>query len=273
MQRIAIVGIGGLFPGADSVSDHPSGQHLEEFWKNIQSGRDCSRKVPADRWLLNKEDAWSGELTADKVNSIRGCFLDSFHMDPTDLDLDKDILANLDPMFHVLLHAGRQAWQDAKTASLDKQRVGVIIGNIVLPTDSSSALADETLGSVFESQVLGKTIEQNNKTESLNRYVAGLPAGILAKALGFGGGTYTLDAACASSLYALKYAVDELIAGRTDAMLTALGALLEETIRVEALRRSIGFRSWISPISFGDPPSAAESNGDYDGMIEDLQGE
>jgi len=38
--------------------------------------------------------------------------------------------------------------------------------------------------------------------------------------LGFGGGSYTLDAACASSLYALKYATDELIAGRADAMLT-----------------------------------------------------
>ena len=220
MQRIAIVGIGGLFPGADSSSDHQSGQHLEEFWKNIQSGRDCSREVPADRWLLDKANAWAKDLTPDKVNSIRGCFLDSFQLDPTDLDLNEDILAKLDPMFHVLLHAGRQAWQDANNDKLDKQRVGVIIGNIVLPTDASSALADETLGPAFESQLLGKQIEGKNKTESLNRYVAGLPAGLLAKALGFGGGSYTLDAACASSLYALKYAVDELIAGRADAMLT-----------------------------------------------------
>src|SRR5262249_9767737 len=34
-----------------------------------------------------------------------------------------------------------------------------------------------------------------------------------------GGGSFTLDAACASSLYALKLAVDELRAGRADAML------------------------------------------------------
>ena len=56
--------------------------------------------------------------------------------------------------------------------------------------------------------------------EPLNRYVAGLPAGLLARALGLGGGAYTLDAACASSLYALKLAADELRAGRADAMLT-----------------------------------------------------
>jgi 3-oxoacyl-(acyl-carrier-protein) synthase/3-hydroxymyristoyl/3-hydroxydecanoyl-(acyl carrier protein) dehydratase len=41
----------------------------------------------------------------------------------------------------------------------------------------------------------------------------------LAKALGLGGGSFTLDAACASSLYAVKLACDELRAGRADAML------------------------------------------------------
>ena len=57
-------------------------------------------------------------------------------------------------------------------------------------------------------------------TSLLNRYVAGLPAGILAQALGLGGGNVTLDAACASSLYAIKLAVDELLSGRVDAMLS-----------------------------------------------------
>ena len=46
-----------------------------------------------------------------------------------------------------------------------------------------------------------------------------MPAGVLASALGLGGGTSTVDAACASSLYALKLACDELVAGRADAML------------------------------------------------------
>ncbi|MCH8977234.1 MAG: hypothetical protein IH909_06385, partial [Proteobacteria bacterium] len=152
MQRIAIVGIGGLFPGADGSTD----QHLEEFWKNIQTARDCTREVPADRWLLKKEDArtvdQTSELTADKVNSSRGCFLDSFQLNTDNLDIDKEILEQLDPLFHLLLHAGQEAWLDCKHESLDKQRVGIIIGNIVLPTDASSTLADELLGPVFEAQ-------------------------------------------------------------------------------------------------------------------------
>src|SRR5207249_5691923 len=57
------------------------------------------------------------------------------------------------------------------------------------------------------------------RTHPLNRFVAGLPAGVLAKSLGLGGGSFTLDAACASSLYAIKLAADELLAGRADAML------------------------------------------------------
>ena len=56
-------------------------------------------------------------------------------------------------------------------------------------------------------------------THPLNRDVTGLPAALLAKALGLGGPAFTLDAACASSLYAIKLAADELLAGRADAML------------------------------------------------------
>ena len=56
--------------------------------------------------------------------------------------------------------------------------------------------------------------------DAVNRYVAGLPAEGLAKALGRGGTAFTLDAACASSLYALKLAAEELRAGRADVMVT-----------------------------------------------------
>lgn len=221
MVHIAIVGIGGIFPSTEDLSRQQTHvDHLTEFWQNIQAGRDCAREVPADRWLLGKEDVYGDHLLSDKVNSMRGCFLQDTVAEYADFDLDPDILAALDPMFHILLQAGLQAWRDIRVDKLNKQRVGVIIGNIVLPTDKSSALAEEYLLPAFESQLFSKPVATEKRTESLNRYVAGLPAGLLAKALGLGGGSYTLDAACASSLYALKYAVDELVAGRADAMLT-----------------------------------------------------
>ena len=63
------------------------------------------------------------------------------------------------------------------------------------------------------------TKNRRSMIHPFNRYVAGLPAGLLAKSLQIGGGSFTLDAACASSLYAFKLACDELLSGRADAML------------------------------------------------------
>ncbi|MCZ6803834.1 MAG: beta-ketoacyl synthase N-terminal-like domain-containing protein [Proteobacteria bacterium] len=209
-QSIAIVGIGGVFPGA---------RDLDEFWQNILEARDTAIDVGADRWRLDPDDLYSADLSPDKVNSRRACLIQDFEFNPVGFNVKPDLLRRLDPLYQILLHAGRDAWADAKTDSINKERVGVIIGNIVLPTESSSRFSDEIFKPLFEAQLFDKPEKQVETTESLNRYVAGLPGGLLAKALGLGAGACTLDAACSSSLYSLKYAVDELLAGRSDAIL------------------------------------------------------
>ncbi|MEE8107069.1 MAG: beta-ketoacyl synthase N-terminal-like domain-containing protein [Planctomycetota bacterium] len=207
--RIAIVGLGGVFPGATS---------LLSFWQNVEAGRDASRDVPADRWLLPPDVAYHPEVAkADHVYSRRACLLDPFEADLTGLAIDAETVRGLDPMFHVALASAKAAFESAQTETLDRARVGVIFGNIALPTDASSRLAVETIGRAY-ARVSGR-MPPASSTDPLNRYVAGLPAGLVAQALGLGGGGYTLDAACASSLYAIKLAMDELVAGRADAML------------------------------------------------------
>ncbi|MBL0226310.1 MAG: type I polyketide synthase [Geobacteraceae bacterium] len=237
-SSVAIVGIGGIFPDAPD---------LDSFWNCIRNGRSTSRQVPEGRWLMPAEAAFSPEAgAADHVYSRQGCFIDGLcsaaglpglHMDPA-------ILEGLDPLFHLLIHAGKRAFDDGLTEALDRSRVGVIIGNLALPSESSSALTRSLLGRTFTEQLLGTgsvrpplslqdspdeipllhsslydDTAQKMASNPLNRYVAGLPAGILAQALGLGGGNVTLDAACASSLYAIKLSVDELLSGRVDAML------------------------------------------------------
>ncbi len=209
-SKIAIVGIGGVFPGA---------KDLEQFWQNIITATDAAIDVGEDRWRLQPDELYSSGLAPDRVNSRRACLVENFQFEPAGLHVDASLLQRLDPMYQILLHAGRDAWNDANTTSLDLHRVGIVIGNIVLPTESSSQYSDDIFKHLFEKQLFDSNMADNLNTEALNRYVAGLPGGLLASALGLGGGAYTLDAACASSLYSLKYAIDELRAGRRDAML------------------------------------------------------
>ncbi len=142
---VAIVGIGGIFPQSPT---------LDHFWVNIRDGVDTSREVPPGRWLLSTEDAFDPRVAQpDKVYSKRGCFIEGFQLDPEGLDIDLALLHLLDPVFHLALHTGRQAWRDAVTGRLDRRRVAVVIGNIVLPTEYASSLAREYLGRTFEEEV------------------------------------------------------------------------------------------------------------------------
>ncbi len=226
-QRVAIVGMGGIFPQSPT---------LEQFWAKVKNGIDTAKEVPAGRWILSAEDAYDPRLgIPDRAYSTRGCFIEGFQVDRTNLDIDADLLAQLDPMVHLALHAGRQAWESAVTSKIDRRRVGVILGNIALPTDSASAWTREVLGRTVAEIVGVETGGVRTPVHPLNQCVAGLPAGLLARALGLGGGAFALDAACASSLYALKLAVDELLAGRADAMLTG------GVSRPECLYTQMGF--------------------------------
>ncbi|MFP6615743.1 MAG: polyketide synthase [Candidatus Hydrogenedentota bacterium] len=210
---IAFVGLGGIFPGATDP---------ESFWENIVAGKHQAREVDESRWILSPEDAFdTATATPDKVYSKRGCFIDEIPKLPAHgLDIAPELDAELDPAFQLLLAVGHQAFYDANIADLDRAKVGIIIGNLALPSDKSSAITREYFGRIVEEKVLGQSnIQDVSATNPVNRYAAGLPAGVLAKALGLGGGNLTLDAACSSSLYALKLAVDELQSGRADAML------------------------------------------------------
>ncbi|MCZ6602107.1 MAG: beta-ketoacyl synthase N-terminal-like domain-containing protein, partial [Planctomycetota bacterium] len=243
---IAVVGIGAVFPGALT---------LDEFWKNIKAGKSAAREVPEGRWVLPPESAFDPTIgRLDKVYSTRGCYLDGFRLDPRGLDVDPTLLSGLDPLFHLALTAGRQAFEDAITETLDRDRVGVLLGNIALPTEKSAELAWQILGRSFEEKVLGRPTA-SDPVEPLNRYVTGLPAGILAKALSLGGGSATLDAACASSLYAIKLSIDELLSGRADAMLT--GGLS----RPDCLYTQMGF-SQLRALSPSGTCSPFDASGD-----------
>jgi acyl transferase domain-containing protein/3-hydroxymyristoyl/3-hydroxydecanoyl-(acyl carrier protein) dehydratase len=206
--RIAIVGVGAVLP---------TGPGPGQLWARVAAAADVSREVPPGRWLLEPDEVFDPAVACpDRVYSRRGYFVEDIPLRPEGLDLPPPLLARLDPVFHLALEAGRQAFAAGSTRHLDRRRVGVILGNIALPTDAASALARAWLGRTFEEKLLGRSPADVTVPPA---HGTGLPAGVLARGLGLGGGSYTLDAACASSLYALKLAAEELRAGRADAML------------------------------------------------------
>ena len=202
--QIAIVGMAGMFPGAAS---------LEEFWKNLIGLKSAGREVPAGRWTLDPAAIKTQKVgEADRVISTRGCYLDPFELNCAGLNLDPAFVRGLDPLFHVTLEVGRTAFGDAQMQNVNRERVGVALANIALPTDSISKLSRK----ILQQQHAPASI---TREDAQARYVTGLPAGLLARALNLGGGAFTLDAACASSLYAIEMACRALQRGEVDAML------------------------------------------------------
>ena len=100
--RVAVVGMGGLFPSAVNP---------EGLWADVLAAADRSRDVPPGRWMLDPDDIFDLTVAApDRVYSHRGYFLDEI---PRDLS---DPAGGLDAVIHLTLAAGRQAFTSGVTA-------------------------------------------------------------------------------------------------------------------------------------------------------------
>lgn len=214
---IAVVGMAGIFPGATD---------LDSFWGNLLQKRSAAAPVSEDRWIIPPEAACSEKFLPDKAISARACLVETPLVNPVGLDIDPALFRELDPLYHLVLGAGREAVSGCDLTDVDRSRIGVSLAAIALPTDASSALARAVLGRSFEQilmERLGRKVARSplnwTRGKALSSRVTSLPGALLARALGLGGGAFTLDAACASSLYAVKLACDELQSGRTEAML------------------------------------------------------
>ncbi|MCP4673907.1 MAG: beta-ketoacyl synthase, partial [Desulfobacula sp.] len=221
MEKIAVVGMANIFPKALN-----SGQFLD----NIIHKRDCIITVPGHRWPGPVNDFISKKNLPDKAVSKKAGIVENFHFDPEDFLIDKDLLSCLDPLHQIVLQAGRDAFSQCYHTKEDKKRTGVILAAIALPTDASSEVSWQIICG-----------NGNGKNKGLvpkdfsNAGVVSLPAAILARALGLEAGCFTLDAACASSLYSIKLACEHLYLKKADIMVAG------GVSRPDSLYTQIGF--------------------------------
>lgn len=219
MSKIAIIGSSGLFPGSSTN---------KEFWENLISGKDLTS-------LANKEDFGvepgiffqNGKGIVDKCYSLRGGYIRNFQFDPIGFELPADFLAKQDKLYQWSLYVAKEALRDSGYfQNLEKLRkCGVILGNLSFPTGSSHRLLSDIYTRTAEG-ALQELLEEDSfriKSNQLdipeNEVLTLTPSQMLSKALGLGAGHYALDAACATSLYAIKLACDELVTGKADMML------------------------------------------------------
>ena len=209
LEPVAIVGMAGMFPAA---------LDLDLFWHIIADGQTAIKEVTADRWPVAKSDMLATGLVPDRAYSANCGLIEDFHFDSTGIDLPERLLGELDPLHQMTLHVGREAIDGLGSGGLPRERIRVILAAIALPTE----------GAVAASRVIYAPTGNNppalsaelSRSQRMAARMVGLPASLLAQAFDLRGGAYTLDAACASSLYAVKLACDALQSHQADAVLT-----------------------------------------------------
>ncbi|HEY9665506.1 MAG TPA: beta-ketoacyl synthase N-terminal-like domain-containing protein, partial [Coleofasciculaceae cyanobacterium] len=224
---IAIVGMASIFPKA---------RNLQEYWTNIIQEIDCISDVLSSRW--NVEDYYDPNPKApDKTYCKRGGFIPDVDFNPLEFGLPPNILEVTDISQLLSLVVAKEAMEDAgysDTRQFNRERTGVILGvalarQLNVPLFSrlqypvwekvlkSSGLSDEDTQKIVEKMKLAYVKwEENAFPGTLGNIVAGR----IANRLDLGGMNCVVDAACASSLGALKMAISELTEHRSDMMLT-----------------------------------------------------
>lgn len=222
-EPIAIIGKAGLFPGALSP---------EQLWQNSLEGINNITHTPTDNWRVTNLDPseYVNKKQKEKVLEqgsylFKGGYVDGFASVFKPELYKTPNIQRLDKSFQWLLHTSREAIIDAgfSIANLSETKAGIIIGLLGYPTDAFTLYGETNWLLAQEAGVL--TEQERNKIksiqpDSINRFMTGLPAHLVAKEFGLTGTAFTLDAACASTLYAVKLACDQLQSGKADMMLT-----------------------------------------------------
>lgn len=219
---VAIVGMACIFPGA---------KNLEEYWKNIISGKDSVTEVPDERW--NKALYYNPESTAgDMSHSKWGGFIPRIDFDPLEFGIPPQSLAAIEPTQLLTLLVAKQAMQHAGYANggVDNENVSVIIG-----AEGGNDLANSYSFRGYYKQVFGEmpaeldAVLPKTTEDSFPGILANVISGRITNRLNLGGRNYTVDAACASSLAAIDLACQELFLEKSD-MVLAGGADLHNGI-------------------------------------------
>jgi len=213
---IAIIGMACLLPQAPSVA---------RYWENILNKVNAIREIPPERWdwrLYYDPD----QRARDRICSKWGAFLEDIPFDPTRYGIAPNSLWAIEPLQLLALEVTRWAINDAGYAQrpFPRERTGVILG--ISGVGGLGYLYNfRTSLPLFFGERSGEILANCPDTfpewteDSFPGILMNVAAGRIANRFNLGGTNCTVDAACASSLAAVYWAVNELETRMSDMMI------------------------------------------------------
>ncbi|HWR83737.1 MAG TPA: type I polyketide synthase [Candidatus Deferrimicrobium sp.] len=232
--RIAVVGMACIYPDARSP---------QELWENVLAQRQAFRRIPPQR--LSTEDYLSSDRGAtDLTYSMKAALIEGYEFDRERFRVVGSTYRSTDLTHWLALDVASQALADAgfpDGEGLPKESTGVLVGNTLTGEFSRAALMrlrwpyvrrivnarlvaegwDESRRAAFLSE-----LETHYKApfpevgdETLAGGLSNTIAGRICNHFDLGGGGYTIDGACSSSLLAAANACSALVAGDVDVAL------------------------------------------------------
>ena len=220
MDKIAIIGLSCLLPGAENP---------EQYWHNLLHKKDLTSFATAEQMGVEPNIFYAKEKgNIDKYYCLKGGYIQNFAFNGNGYKISSDILQELDEMYKWSLYVAKQALEDSGYFANKSvlSRCGIILGNLSFPTRKSHQLFTpiyhQSINSALQKLLSIPDFQLKNiakKVSNLNGYISGYPASLIARVLSLSGVNFSLDAACASSLYSIKLACDYLSAGKANLML------------------------------------------------------
>jgi enediyne polyketide synthase len=233
-ERIAIVGIGLRYPDAAST---------EDLWENVLAGRRAFRRLPDQR--MNQADYYSPDQDApDRFYAKKAAVLRGFEFDRLKYKVAGSTYRSTDLTHWLALDVAATALADAgfpDAAGLPRQATGVVFGNSLTGEFSranlmrlrwpyvrrtlAAALAakgwddDETSAFLRDLEPVYKAPFPPIDEDTLAGGLANTIAGRICNYFDLGGGGYTVDGACSSSLISIATAAKALADGDLDVCL------------------------------------------------------
>lgn len=231
MTRVSIVGMACRFPDAASP---------RELWENAVAGRRAFRRIPDVRMRL--DDYWDPDPAApDRFYARTAAVLEGYAFDRVAHRVTGSTYRSTDLTHWLALETAGRALADAgfpEGGGLPRARTGVVVGNTLTGEFTRASgmrlrwpyvrrvLAEALRGQGWDDDRLALFLDGVEKTykqpfpaideDSLAGALSNTIAGRICNHFGLGGGGYTVDGACSSSLLSVTSAAGSLLSGDLD---------------------------------------------------------